>query len=474
VQLPNLTASIGAPGKRAWPHVSTVTRRWGFGGLAVAWYAVNTFALLGLPNFAVAFVLGLLVMLSVEPDLRLPRRGVVATGRNLVLVLVAVAVLAPVAAGMDLLRGTIPIESGHALLSTLAAICVALTRFAQTRELSRPPVLGRRELIISVTALVAFVRAYHAGELVLAVLVFAVLAPVVMAVRRVRLGAYAPRRLTRGKWALQAGNLWLFLALLGMTVGLTSMLFLWRIFTPDAHGLIAAALWTGVAATAVLAAFPRRRISVATNVLVALGSIFLVVQLAGVSTRPADSVVIGVPSSEEWQVASGGRGALVNNHWTIGVQRHAIDFVQLVDGKTYRGDRSRLENFHIFGDPLLAVADGRVTAAVDSYPDPPVGERTWREMTGNHVILDIGGGRYVLYAHLKQGSLRIHDGDHVQRGQVIGQVGDSGNSDEPHLHIQVQDKPSFDVEDRAISTYPILFEGATVADPGPGDTVGPA
>jgi hypothetical protein len=55
-----------------------------------------------------------------------------------------------------------------------------------------------------------------------------------------------------------------------------------------------------------------------------------------------------------------------------------------------------LEDFYIYGDPLLAVADGRVIEAVDSIPDSPVGGRTWEEMAGNHVVLDIGDGRYVL------------------------------------------------------------------------------
>jgi murein DD-endopeptidase MepM/ murein hydrolase activator NlpD len=146
--------------------------------------------------------------------------------------------------------------------------------------------------------------------------------------------------------------------------------------------------------------------------------------------------------------------------------------VQLVDGKTFRGDRSRLENFYIFGKPLLAVADGYVTTAVDSLTDEPVGGTTWDEMAGNHVILDIGGGHHVLYGHLKQASLRVQVGDDLRRGQVLGQVGDSGNSDAPHLHLQVQNTPVFDVEDRGLRTYPMVFDGATVPDPRRGDPVG--
>jgi hypothetical protein len=109
----------------------------------------------------------------------------------------------------------------------------------------------------------------------------------------------------------------------------------------------------------------------------------------------------------------------------------------------------------MFGQPLVAVADGRVRAAIDGHPDLPSAGTpgtTWR---------------------MKQGSLRGQVDDQVRRGQVIGQVGDSGNSDEPDLHIQVQNKPTFDVEDRDLRIYPILFDGATVSDVRRADAVRP-
>ena len=458
--------------ERPQARAAAARRRWGFLGLALAWYVVNTFTPLGLPNVAVVLVLGLLVMLSVEPDSRCPERGVAAVGRNVVLLVLAVFAFTAVVAGRDLLLGRMPIESIHAVLGTSAAIVVMLPRLAETRELPGPAVLGHRELVISVTALVAVTRMYQASEVFVAALAFPVLAAVVMAVRRLRLGAWPPRRLTQRAWALQAGNFWLLLALLG-AAGLTGMFYIVRVYTPDAQALLVGAFWVGLAAMAVLVAFPRRRVSVATNTLAALGSVVLVIQLVGVSLAPRDAVRIGLPFTEEWQVVSGGRSALINNHWPLDVQRHAIDFLQLVDGKTYHGDRSRLENFHIFGDPLLAVADGQVTAALDSRPDLPIGVVTWHEMEGNYVILDIGGGRYVLYGHLKQDSLQVRVGDRVRRGQVLGLVGDSGNTGEPHLHIQVQNTPTFDVENPAIRTYPIVFEGATVADVRRGDSVRP-
>ena len=64
-------------------------------------------------------------------------------------------------------------------------------------------------------------------------------------------------------------------------------------------------------------------------------------------------------------------------------------------------------------------------------------------MGGNQVAIDLGGNRYALYAHLIPGSIRVKEGDTVKAGQVIAKLGNSGNSTEPHLHLQVSDRPDF-------------------------------
>ena len=284
------------------PVTAAAVLRWGLAGLAPAWYAVTTFGALDLPNFTVAFVLGVLVMLSVEPEAHFPHRGIAATRRNLVLALLVVVCFVPVAFGMNPLLGRIPIETGHAVLATLAAICVALPRLAETREFTTPAVIGHRELIIGVTALVTGVRAYQAGETVMAMVAFVVLLPVVMVIRRVRLGACSPRRLGRRSWTLQAGNLWVFLALLA-AAALPGTLYVWRAYTPGAEAFIVAAFWVGLASAAVLVTFPRHRISLTTNVLAVLGSAFLVVQLVGTISGPRDAVTVGVPLTGRWEAS---------------------------------------------------------------------------------------------------------------------------------------------------------------------------
>ena len=127
-------------------------------------------------------------------------------------------------------------------------------------------------------------------------------------------------------------------------------------------------------------------------------------------------------------------------------QRYAIDFVRLDSGiNTFSGDPSRNSSYFVYGAEVVAVAAGRVAATRDGMAEntppnvPPNGGID--DAAGNFVNQDLGGGRFALYAHLQPGSLRVRPGDTVRPGQVIGLVGNSGNSSEPHLHFHVMDGP---------------------------------
>jgi hypothetical protein len=128
-------------------------------------------------------------------------------------------------------------------------------------------------------------------------------------------------------------------------------------------------------------------------------------------------------------------------------QRFAVDWEQVNAGGTiYSGPREKLESYAIFGQPALAVADAVVASVVDGQPEQTPGKYPTNiplaDADGNCVILDLGDHRYALYAHLQPGSIKVHRGDHVKLGQVLGLVGDSGNSIVPHLHFQVTAGPS--------------------------------
>ncbi len=130
-------------------------------------------------------------------------------------------------------------------------------------------------------------------------------------------------------------------------------------------------------------------------------------------------------------------------------QRIAIDWLKVDSaGHSFSGDQLKNESYYAHSQEAYAVADGVVALTKDGIPEnvPGVTSRavpiTLETVGGNFVIIDIGGGHYAFYAHLRPGSLRVHVGDRVRRGQVIGLVGNSGNSTEPHQHFHVMDGTS--------------------------------
>ena len=176
--------------------------------------------------------------------------------------------------------------------------------------------------------------------------------------------------------------------------------------------------------------------------------------LEGASVRVSTDIpVIGPPLRGEWLAAngpsnaSGHRRSMVTLGGSMAIgQRYAIDYLQVDEkGQTFQGDRTKNANFFAQGEEVLSVADGVVVQTKDSIPEnvPGINSRavpiTLETVAGNNIVVDIGNGRFALYAHLQPGSLRVRVGDRVQRGQVLGLVGNSGNSTEPHLHFHLAD-----------------------------------
>ena len=208
----------------------------------------------------------------------------------------------------------------------------------------------------------------------------------------------------------------------------------------------------------------------------------LTVTAPPVTVSAAKPLVLGPPlRGANWFAANGPsnnsihRRALIPLNGKVRIaQRFAIDWLQVgPNGRTFEGDEKENKTHKAYGNDILAVADGVVAATKDGIPEnvPGLTSRavpiTPETIGGNHVILDLGGNRFAFYAHMQPGSLRVKVGDKVRRGQVIGLVGNSGNSTEPHLHFQVTDANSplesegvpYLLESFEIQTTPGTWEG---------------
>jgi murein DD-endopeptidase MepM/ murein hydrolase activator NlpD len=143
--------------------------------------------------------------------------------------------------------------------------------------------------------------------------------------------------------------------------------------------------------------------------------------------------------------------------WQRNFMRYSYDFVVTDDqGRMYKGEGLRNEDWYGWGKPILAPAGGKVIRAVNSIPDnakgkgPSFGKDQFIAdpsiMWGNHVEIDHGGGEISLLAHMKQGSVPVKVGDTVKAGQKVGEMGFSGDAFLVHLHYDLKDAPGFDAD----------------------------
>jgi murein DD-endopeptidase len=122
------------------------------------------------------------------------------------------------------------------------------------------------------------------------------------------------------------------------------------------------------------------------------------------------------------------------------------------DGSHAKGAEADPANWYGYGADVLAVADATVSVAMDDMPDPltvgPMKAVEIQNASGNYIVLELGDGKYAFYEHLKAGTIRVRAGERVRRGQMIAELGYTGQSTGPHLHFHV-----------AASTTPLNAEG---------------
>ncbi|HTL79805.1 MAG TPA: M23 family metallopeptidase [Candidatus Babeliales bacterium] len=180
--------------------------------------------------------------------------------------------------------------------------------------------------------------------------------------------------------------------------------------------------------------------------------------VAAIKISDAKPLIIGPPlAGAGWVAANGCCNADITHRGSVqsvngalyDSQRFAIDWMRLDDqGRMVHGEENDVHNYNDYGADVLAVADAKVVSVLNNLDDqvpgrlPEPSSITIETVDGNHVILDLGGGRFAFYAHLQKNSIRVRPGDAVKKGAVLGKLGNTGNTSAPHLHFHIMNRPS--------------------------------
>jgi Peptidase family M23/Protein of unknown function (DUF3887) len=155
-----------------------------------------------------------------------------------------------------------------------------------------------------------------------------------------------------------------------------------------------------------------------------------------------------LPFNGEWTVYWGGDTKELNYHVINEAQKNAFDFVIRDEkGSSFKTDGLTNEDYYAFGKEIIAPTDGEVVLVVDGIKDNVPGEMNPIYVPGNTVIIKTENNEHLFFAHFKQHSIMVRQGQKVKQGDLLGLCGNSGNSSEPHLHFHIQN-----VEDMNIAT----------------------
>lgn len=146
-----------------------------------------------------------------------------------------------------------------------------------------------------------------------------------------------------------------------------------------------------------------------------------------------------LPFKDQWTVTWGGDTKELNYHVESEAQKNAFDIViNNEQGTSYKSDGKTNEDYYAFGKDLIAPCDGEIVLVVDGIKDNVPGILNPIYVPGNTVIIKTQNNEYLFFAHFKQHSIAVKQGQKIKQGQLLGLCGNSGNSSEPHLHFHIQ------------------------------------
>ena len=206
------------------------------------------------------------------------------------------------------------------------------------------------------------------------------------------------------------------------------------------------------------------------SVVLAAGGLALTWQGLAGRMRPSDdpvALVAPLTPANGFCVLSGGASIALNLHYiesgstAASFEKHSVDFIRKSRWGFRTTDRfalhpkpAELDAYAVFNAPVRAPCSGEVIEAVDDRPDQPPGHR-YRSRAGANLVTLQCGQHEILMAHFRPGTVAVEAGDRVIAGTYLGDVGNSGNTEEPHLHIHAQQR----LTDGTLHPVPMLFDG---------------
>jgi murein DD-endopeptidase MepM/ murein hydrolase activator NlpD len=153
-----------------------------------------------------------------------------------------------------------------------------------------------------------------------------------------------------------------------------------------------------------------------------------------------------LPFKGEWTVIWGGDTKELNYHVESAAQKNAFDIViKDAKGNSFKTDGLANDDYYAFGKQLFAPCDGEIVLVVDGVKDNLPGEFNPVYIPGNTVIMKTANNEYLFFAHFKQHSIKVTEGQKVHQDDVLGLCGNSGNSSEPHVHFHIQNVENMNI-----------------------------
>ena len=176
-----------------------------------------------------------------------------------------------------------------------------------------------------------------------------------------------------------------------------------------------------------------------------------------------------LPFKDEWTVVWGGDTKELNYHVESVAEKNAFDMlITDANGRSFKTNGQTNEDYYAFGKTLFAPCDGEVVLVVDGVKDNKPHTLNPKYIPGNTVIIKTAKGEYLFFAHFKQHSIVVKQGQQVKQGDQLGQCGNSGNSSEAHLHFHIQNTEDLNVA-TGVKTYfdQIMVNGQLKTDYSP-------